>query len=141
MALLLFLASQVHCSVWNISRVFLFEKLQPWLLLQPQRFIFQTVWILLPSFAKSLQFRKVRFVWYTFVLRSFNSNKNKVSCNGNVYFSICYSYSDVRMRTMYDESGFLLLLRVLMAILMFSMEMEIGEEKKKAKMANIKNVW
>ena len=32
---------------------------------------------------------------------------------------------------MYDESGFLLLLRVLMAILMFSMEMEIGEEKKK----------
>ena len=33
---------------------------------------------------------------------------------------------------MYDESGFLLLLRVLMAILMFSMEMEIGEEKKKA---------
>ena len=39
---------------------------------------------------------------------------------------------------MYDESGFLLLLRVLMAILMFSMEMEIGEEKKKANMANIK---
>ena len=34
---------------------------------------------------------------------------------------------------MYDESGFLLLLRVLMAILMFSMEMEIGEEKKKSK--------
>ena len=45
------------------------------------------------------------------------------------------------MRTMYDESGFLLLLRVLMAILMFSMEMEIGEEKKKANMANIKNIW
>ena len=66
------------------------------------------------------------------------SNKNKLSCN--MYFSICYSHSDVRMSTtMHDESG--LFITVESAYGHINVLNGDGDWKEKAKMANIKDVW